>query len=141
MKVVGLDLGTRRIGVAVSVPTTSLAVPHGVVLRSANRATDHKNLAKVVSELGAESVVVGLPLSLDGSIGPAAAAALAEADELRQVLDVPVHSHDERLSTVSADRSLAAAGVNSRARRNRVDQTAAAVILTSWLECHQSVDP
>jgi len=97
-------------------------------------------VAAIVTEVEAELVLVGLPLSMDGSIGPAAAAALEEAEALRDVVGVPVRCHDERLTSVSANRSLAAAGVTGRRRtRNArrsgaVDQTAAAVMLQSWLD-------
>jgi len=132
--VVGLDLGSRRIGVAVCDSGGMLATPYSVIERSGDAVADRAGIAELARELEAEAVVVGLPLSLDGSTGPAAAAALAEADALRQVLDVPVECHDERLSTVSAHRSLAASGVRAKARRRVVDQVAAAVLLQSWLD-------
>ncbi len=77
---------------------------------------------------------MGLPISLDGSIGPAATAALDEVAELEVVLDVPVETWDERLTTVTAHHELAAAGMRSRARRAVVDQVAASVMLQSWLD-------
>jgi putative holliday junction resolvase len=81
-------------------------------------------------------VVIGLPLSLDGSEGPAAAWARGEASALAAALgdDVPVELYDERLTTVSAQRSLVAAGVKGRNRRRVVDQVAAAVLLQAWLD-------
>lgn len=134
MRVLGLDLGSRRIGVAVCDSGGLLATPYSVVERSGDPAADRARIAELAREVGAEAVVVGLPLSLDGSTGPAATAALAEAEALRQVLDVSVECHDERLSTVSASRSLAASGVKVRRRRKVVDQVAAAVVLQSWLD-------
>ena len=134
MRVVGLDLGTRRIGVAVSDSGGVLATPSATIERSGDADADRARIAEVVRELEAKAVIVGLPLSLDGSTGPAAAAALTEAEALRLVLDVPVECHDERLSTVSANRSLAASGVKSRGRRKVVDQVAATVLLQSWLD-------
>lgn len=134
MRVVGIDLGTRRIGVAVSDSGGLLATPYEVIERSGDGAADRERIAEVVRDVGAGTVVVGLPLSLDGSAGPAAVAATAEADALRRVLAVPVECHDERLSTVSAHRSLAASGVKAKARRGVVDQVAAAVLLQSWLD-------
>ena len=139
MRVVGLDLGARRIGVAVSDSGGVLATPYTVIPRSGDDAADRARIADVVRELAAEAVVVGLPLSLDGSVGPAATAAEVEAVALRQVLDVPVECHDERLSTVSAERSLAASGVKGAARRKVVDQVAAAVLLQSWLDARRTV--
>ena len=79
-------------------------------------------------------VVVGLPRSLDGSQGVAAANVLDEIDQLRVALVVPVFTHDERLTTVTADRSLRGAGLDGRRRRKVVDQVAATVILQAWLD-------
>ena len=98
---------------------------------------DRAAIVQAVQELGAEAVVVGLPLSLDGSPGPAAQAAQAEAAALAEALGVAVELVDERLTTVSANRSLASAGVRGRPRRRVVDQVAAAVLLQSWLDGHR----
>ena len=132
MRVVGLDLGERRIGVAVS--AGALAVPHSTVERSGDVEADRATLALLVAELDAERVVVGLPLSLDGSVGPAARSAEAEAEALGRVLAVPVELFDERLTTVTASRSLATAGIRGRARRSVVDQVAATVLLQAWID-------
>ena len=132
MKVVGLDLGEKRIGVAVS--AGRLAVPHGTVERAGNPETDRAALVRLVEELGADRVVIGLPLSLDGSHGPAAIKTEAEAARLAEDLAVPVDLVDERLSTVTATRTLRAAGVGSRAQRRMVDQVAATVFLQAWLD-------
>jgi putative Holliday junction resolvase len=131
-RVLGLDLGSRRIGVAVSAGT--LATPHSVLERAIDHAADHAAIAALVDELGAERVIVGLPLSLDGKMGPAARAAVAEADALGDVLAVPVETYDERLTTVTADRSLSSLGLSGQARRRVVDKVAAAVILQAWLD-------
>ncbi len=141
MRVVALDLGTRRTGVAVSDAGGTMATPYSVIERSGDVAVDRARVAQIVAEVGAGLVVVGLPLSLDGTKGPAAEAALAEAEALRQVLDVPVECHDERLTSVTANRSLSEAGVTGRRRRQAraagaVDQAAAAVLLQSWLDSH-----
>jgi putative holliday junction resolvase len=134
MRAVGLDLGSRRIGVAVSDPTGTLASPHSVLERSGDRARDHAAVARLVAEVGAERVVVGLPLSLSGRVGPAARAALEEVDELARAVGVPVETADERLTTVTADRDLAALGRRAADRRRVVDKVAAAVMLQAWLE-------
>lgn len=133
-RALGIDLGSRRIGVAVSDREGILATPYEVVERCGDPARDHRRLAALVAETGAAVVVVGLPLSLDGSEGPAAQAARAEVAALTEALDVPVDTVDERLSTVTAHRQLAAAGLSERARRRRVDQVAAAVLLQAWLD-------
>jgi putative Holliday junction resolvase len=142
MRVVALDLGTRRIGVAVSDAGGIMATPYSTIERSGDVSADRARVAEIVAEVGAGLVVVGLPLSMDGRKGPAARAALEEAEALRQVLDVPVESYDERLTSASANRSLDEAGVTGRRRRRArqagaVDQAAAAVLLQSWLESHR----
>lgn len=120
-----------------------MATPYSVIQRSGDVSADRAKVAEIVHEVGAGLVVVGLPLSLDGSEGPAARAALEEAGALRQVLDVPVECHDERLTSVTANRSLTEAGVTGRKRRRArqagaVDQAAAAVLLQSWLDTRRS---
>jgi putative Holliday junction resolvase len=136
-RAVGLDLGTRRIGVALSDSAGTVATPYEMVARAGDRVRDHARIAALVDEAGADVVVVGLPLSLDGSIGPAARAILDEVGELRAALDVEVVTWDERLSTVEAERSLRHMGVRKGRRRRVVDQVAATVILQSWLDAGQ----
>lgn len=139
-RALGLDLGTKRIGVAVSDAGGVLATPRTTLERSGDRATDHGRIAGLVEEEEALTVVVGLPRSLDGSIGPAAAAALEEVTQLAAVLSVPVVTHDERLTTVTAHAQLRAAGMGGRRRRSVVDQQAAAVLLQSWLDAQRPGD-
>jgi putative Holliday junction resolvase len=137
VRVVGIDLGARRIGIAVSDPGGRLASPERTIERTGDAEADRAAIAAVVTELGATRVVVGLPLSLDGGAGPAAVAAREEIDALARVVGVPVEAHDERFSTVTASRALAAGGTRGRARRRRVDRAAAAVILQSWLDAQR----
>jgi putative Holliday junction resolvase len=134
VRVVGLDLGTKRIGVAVSDPSGTVATPHSVLQRTGSRAADHRAVAAVVAEYEAELLVVGLPRSMDGSLGPAARGALAEVDELAGAVPVPVETVDERLTTVSADRVLRDAAVKGDARRRVIDKVAAAILLQTWLD-------
>jgi putative pre-16S rRNA nuclease len=136
-RAVGIDLGTRRIGVAVTDSAQRMAVPHDTVSRSRDATEDRRKLVELIVGLEATVVVVGLPLSLDGSRGPAADAATAEAESLAAALaehGIAVELVDERLTTVSAHRALAEAGTNARDRRRVVDASAAAVVLTTWLE-------
>lgn len=137
MRVVGIDLGSKRIGVALSDPTRTLASPYTVIQRHGDRARDHRAIADIVEEAGAERVVVGLPLSLDGGMGPAAQAAAAEAEELAAALPVPVETHDERLTTVTAEKSMMERRMKAEARRRVVDKVAAAVMLQAWLDSHR----
>src|SRR5207248_8210086 len=90
MRVVGVDLGERRVGVAVSDSEGRLASPYEVVERSGDPIRDHAQIARIVGETGAATVVVGLPLSLDGTEGPAARAARGEAESLARAVGVPV---------------------------------------------------
>jgi putative holliday junction resolvase len=139
VRALGVDLGSKRIGVAVSAGT--VATPYEVVQRSGDRARDHRKLRELVEETEAEIVVVGLPYRLDGSIGPAARAALDETAELACTVGVPVETYDERLTTVTADRSLLEMNMKADARRRVVDKVAAAVILQSWLDHRRAERP
>ncbi|HEX4219499.1 MAG TPA: Holliday junction resolvase RuvX [Acidimicrobiales bacterium] len=136
----GLDLGSRRIGVAVSDSAGTLASPRTTVLRTKDAAADHRALVSLVLEAEAGVVVVGLPLSLGGGRGTAARAAEAEAAELAVLLGpegVGVELFDERLTTVSAHAALAQTGKSSRQRRSVVDRSAAAVLLQAWLDARR----
>jgi putative Holliday junction resolvase len=138
-RVVGVDLGTKRVGVAVSDAGGVLASPYEVIARSGDLARDRRRLRDIVEEVEAVLVVVGLPLSMDGSLGPAARAALEEVEALASVLGpVPVETFDERLTTVSADRSMQARKMNAVDRRKVVDKVAAAVMLQAWLDSREA---
>jgi len=140
-RALGIDLGSKRIGVALSDSAGTVATPYEVVARSGSRPRDHQQLLALAEEAGVDLIVVGLPLSLDGSIGPAAAAALAETEELRATTDLPVETYDERLTTVSADRSLVQMNLKAGARRKVVDKLAAAVMLQAWLDSRPPAPP
>ena len=134
---IGLDLGDRRIGVAVCDAGRTVATPSETVHRVGNRPAEHDEIAEIVERVEAAVVVVGLPLSLDGSIGPAARKVLSEVKALRKRLGpdgIEVVTHDERNSTTIAAQSLSDAGVGSRRGRAVIDQIAASVILQSWLD-------
>ncbi|MGA1441191.1 MAG: Holliday junction resolvase RuvX [Ilumatobacteraceae bacterium] len=134
MRCLGLDLGSRRIGVALCDPVERVATPLTVVERSASRVHDHANIARLVAEYEVQTVVVGLPLNMSGKVTAAAKSAMAETEELRRALDVPVLLHDERLTTVTADRSLMEMEMKADARRRVVDKVAAAVMLQAFLD-------
>ena len=134
MRALGIDLGSKRIGVAVSDRSGTIASPLTVLQRTGSHQDDHRRITELVVEEEAERVIVGLPLSLDGTIGPAARGAIAEAEELSSVVGVPVETFDERLTTVSADRLLMERRMRAEARRRVVDKVAAAVMLQSWLD-------
>jgi putative Holliday junction resolvase len=130
-RVLALDLGSVRVGVAVSDATATLASPLTTVHRRGDRPAEHAEIARIVADEEAGLVLVGLPRNMDGSVGPAAAAARAEARELAGAVGVPVRLVDERLTTVSADRLLRGDG---RSRRRVIDRAAAAVLLQGWLD-------
>lgn len=134
MRAIGLDLGTKRIGVALSNSDGTLATPFGVVHRTRDRAGDHRRIAEMAREAEAEVVVVGVPYHLDGRLSPNARAALAEARQLGVTVGLPVETYDERLTTVSAERSLRDMDIRGPARRKVVDQLAATVMLQAWLD-------
>jgi putative holliday junction resolvase len=135
--VLGLDLGDARIGVAISDPDRRLAVPVGTV-HVGQPPGELFAVAALVRERDATLIVLGLPLSLGGERGERAAHAESFAEALRNVAEVPVELHDERLSTVEAEWALAAAGIRGRERRRAVDASAAAVILQAWLDGQRS---
>jgi putative Holliday junction resolvase len=134
MRALGIDLGSKRIGIAVSDRSGIIATPLTVLARTGSQQQDHQRIRALVVEEEAERVVVGLPLSLDGSVGPAARRAIAEAEELASVVGVPVETFDERLTTVTADRALLEFRMRAQARRRVVDKVAAAVMLQTWLD-------
>ena len=121
----GIDVGSVRIGVAISDPDGILATPVETVRR--DRSGKHlRRLAALVTELAAVEVIVGLPRTLADRIGPSAQDAIELADALAQrVAPTPVRLSDERLSTVSAQRSLREAGIRARDQRAVIDQAAA----------------
>jgi putative holliday junction resolvase len=134
-RALGVDLGERRIGLALSDPSRTVASPHDVLRRSGDPAVDRRTIVDTARTEGANVIVVGLPLSLSGRTGPAAKAALAEVEALRAVAgDIEIVVHDERLTTITAERALNEAGMKRDAQRQVVDKVAAAVMLQAWLE-------
>jgi putative Holliday junction resolvase len=134
MRCLGLDLGSKRIGVALCDPEERVATPLTVVERSKSRSHDHANIARLVEEYEVEAVVVGLPLNMSGKVTAAAQSAKEETEQLRAALGIPVHLYDERLTTVTANRSLMEMEMKSDARRRVVDKVAAAVMLQAYLD-------
>jgi len=138
--VIGLDFGERRIGVAVSDPGGQIARPLLVIERSSRR-DDMARIAELVRSRRAQKVIVGLPLNLNGSLGPAARRARRFGSALGRELDLPIALWDERLTTVEAERALLASD-RSRQRRKEVrDAVAASLILQSYLDAHRENSP
>jgi len=134
MRALGLDLGTKRIGVATSDSSGLIASPLMVLERSGDRTSDYRAIASLVVEEEATVVVVGLPLSLSGDAGPAAQSVLTEIQEMASVVGVPIETYDERMSTVTANELLMERKMKAQARRRVVDKVAAAVMLQAWLD-------
>ncbi|PJI85630.1 Holliday junction resolvase RuvX [Luteimicrobium subarcticum] len=133
-----LDVGSVRVGVAVSDPDGLVATPVETLARDMAGATDVARVVDEVRERGARVVYVGLPRHLSGAEGAAAASAREYAVQVaRAVAPVPVHLVDERMSTVSAHRSMQAAGRPGRKQRSVVDQVAAVIILQGALDAER----
>ncbi len=139
----GVDVGTVRVGLAISDPDGILATPLVTLARDRDPGGgsvpgDLVEIRRLVHEHGVVEIVVGLPVTLAGRDGPAAAAARGYADALAiQVDPVPVTLADERMSTVVATRRLAERGVRGRRQRAVVDQAAAVEILQGWLDARR----
>ena len=140
MRLLGLDVGDVRIGVAVCDPLEFSAFPVGVIRRVGSLKRDVAAVAALATEQEADGVVVGLPLSLDGEIGPQAKKTQGFAKALANVLPMPVALWDESLSSVEAEEILIAQGVSRAKRRERIDQTAAALILESYLQHRRAIN-
>lgn len=130
---VGLDIGDVRIGVAVSDPLGIIAQPHSVIKVSSPEETVQA-VAGFVKEQEAVRVVVGLPLNMEGQVGPQAGKVLAFVDRLRAVLDVEIVVQDERYSSRAAEGMLIAANVSRKDRKRVVDKVAAHHILQTYLD-------
>jgi putative Holliday junction resolvase len=133
-RLLGVDLGSRRIGVAVTDSGQTVATGVMALTRSGDRAADHLALAELVADYGAVGVVVGLPVALSGRVGPAASRVLEEVGEMQASLGVEVTTQDERLTTRAAAGALRAAGHDTRQQRGVIDQSAAAELLQTWVE-------
>ena len=133
MTVLGLDVGEKRIGVALSDPTDLLALPLTVIERDNSRSGMDEVLRLAVDHEAAE-IVVGLPLSLSGRVGPQAARVKRFAEQLTARSAITVKQQDERFSSVQAERLLRDSGVAPSRDKPRVDMAAATVILQSYLD-------
>jgi putative Holliday junction resolvase len=132
-RLLALDVGERRIGVAVSDPTGTVARPLTCIVRSSRKA-DFQAIYRLIEEYFAERVIVGLPLSLDGSEGPQARQTRRYAEQLAQAINIPIEFWDERYSSATAAAILREKGQRDRRVRGELDATAAAVILQSYLD-------
>jgi putative Holliday junction resolvase len=130
-RILGLDIGSKRIGIAISDELGMLASPIGMVERGTN---DRAAFRALIAEWKPSRLVAGLPTGMSGREGPQAAETRAYADALADDLDLPLDYWDERLSTTVAERSLIEAGVRRDRRKERIDAMAAAVMLQGYLD-------
>jgi putative Holliday junction resolvase len=137
VRILGVDVGDRRVGVAVSDPLGILASPIAVVERLGTQA-DFKAIADLADAHEAERIVVGLPYSLNGSVGQQAKKVLEFLDALRPLTPVPLETWDERFTSAAADDLLRERGMGPEERRRRIDSAAAAVMLQDYLDSHRT---
>lgn len=133
MKILALDIGTVRIGIAASDIMEIIASAYEVYRRK-NEEADVKYIAELVSKLEAGEIVIGLPLKLDGTEGQSVEMARSFGDKLSKLTEVPIIYQDERLSTVSAQKILIESGMRREKRKDKVDSIAATIILQTYLD-------
>jgi putative Holliday junction resolvase len=133
-RVLGVDFGEARIGLAVSDAAQVTATGRGLIVVRDDPAAADVAVAREVEELEAVGVVVGVPIAMSGELGAEGRGVLSYAERLRVLLEVPVVLEDERLTTAVASRGLRDSGSRRRSERDRVDEAAATVILQSWLD-------
>lgn len=133
MRILGLDYGTVRVGVAISDPTGFLAQPKGFVLAQPKKEFLAK-IENICQEFKVEKIVIGLPLHMSGEEGESAVAARAMGDAIEEKIKLPVCFIDERMSTMSADKALNEANVKGKKKKEKVDSAAAAIILQNYLD-------
>jgi putative Holliday junction resolvase len=138
-RIMAIDWGERRIGVALSDESQTIASPHSVINRKQAEGKqsldrDLNDIAQISADNDVERIIFGLPKRLDGSMGPAARGVLEVVEKLRQKVSVPVDTWDERMSTVAAQRALLEGDVSRKKRKKVVDQVAAALFLQAFLD-------
>lgn len=134
MRIMGLDLGDKTIGVALSDPLGLTAQGLEVVRRRGSLKNDLARLKEIALEYEVDSIVVGFPRNMNGTIGPRGKQALEFTRQVEHFLGLPVVTWDERLSTVAAERVLLDANMRRKKRRQVIDKVAAAVILQNYLD-------
>jgi len=132
MRILGLDIGDRRVGVALGDSRSKIATPLEVLAAPLSR--DLAPLRAIIDEYSVARLVIGLPLTMSGEEGPQAKAVRAEAGILAQHLPVDIVFQDERLSSAQANRQMGDSGVSAKKRRGSVDMVAAAIVLQTYLD-------
>lgn len=137
MRYLGLDIGEKRTGLALGDDETGIVSPLGTIEAPSGESLIRK-LAMTIEEHGPDELVVGLPLNMDGSHGPAARRIAAFSERLAELVLLPIHLQDERLSSFAADEAMARTGLTHGQKKRRRDSLAAAAILRSFLEARVS---
>ena len=133
MRIMALDVGTKRIGVAVSDELLLTAQGRETIYRN-SPAADMAKIKKIVDEDGVSEIIAGLPINMDGSQGPKAREILEFVQKLEKTVAIPIHTWDERLTTVQAERTLLEADISRAKRKLSIDKLAAQIILQSYLD-------
>jgi putative Holliday junction resolvase len=148
MRILGIDYGRKRTGLAISDPLGITAQPLPAIqvpeAGSQNEPLElvlARKIAEVVREHGIDEVVVGLPRSMDGSLGNSGKRVMEFVDTLKRRLDCNVDVEDERLTTMMADKALAALGESPKVRKKKLDRVAAQLILQSYLDRKRTCEP
>lgn len=136
-RVMALDVGGKRIGVAMSDTLRLLASPHSTI-KALPRSVAFERIAALVLQNDVVDIVVGLPLTMSGEIGPQAELIKRFVAELEQHVRVPIHLFDERLTTAEAERVMIDMGLKPEQRRARIDEMAASIILRDYLDNNRS---
>ncbi len=138
MRILGIDHGDKRIGIAISDPLGLTAQPVTVILRGKSFEDDVLEIKRVISQFdGVDEIVIGLPKTMKGETGSQAKKVLEFVEALKKKLDVKITTWDERLTTVEAEKNLIAAGLSRAKRKKVIDRSAAIYILQSYLDCRR----
>tara|TARA_B100000700_G_scaffold318632_1_gene412147 strand:- start:428 stop:880 length:453 start_codon:yes stop_codon:yes gene_type:complete len=134
LRALGIDFGSKRIGIAISNEEMTVATPISCIHRRSKKREDHQLIMDLAKEWEAEILVVGLPRSLDGDLGPAAKNIIQEVELLQRNIGLPVETFDERFTTVTARQVLRDQGIPEKEQKDLIDQVAASIILQTWLD-------
>jgi len=138
VRVIGVDLGSKRIGIALSNSDLTVATPYDVIQRAKKADKDYIAILKIAHEWEAKKIIVGLPISLDGTLGASARSVISEIEKLKTITDMPIETHDERFTTVTAEQILLQQNVKGDKRKSVVDKVAAAIILQGWIDSYNN---
>lgn len=139
LRYLGIDFGTKRIGLAISEPVGGIVSPLKMLNASGRMDDNARAILEVAREYGADGVVIGLPLNMDGTEGPQARLSKALAEAMRQAAPgLSIYLHDERLTSHAADRRLIERELTRAKKKARQDAVAAQILLESFLECREN---